>query len=419
MTDTKDYLANGNWSLSLRPPRVAIFNVSFSANAAQSWSRKEVEGSLWEADTNLAAGGAYSDTSSTIEDTSPSLSFGTSLGTTLYGLFPMNIGRFRAVRHTARFNTSLSVRPGLRNRQDFGSSIGLGFDNRFDLKYVSQENDTTLTEKKLDGVIDWSLNTSYNPQGQPGRRWGDISSGLTVKPGQSKYLKLKVSNSIDPVDLALKSTRFTYGLSFGGRLDLGEVAEMEEPQRNSAIDKLGVDLAAEADSLRALEQYGEYDEDGNLVGTREQDELFDGEESSFYDFYNRPGRQEGPGQKDPTEGGRIIPFDVNASFSYSYTNSTQSKRATGNLSLNTNLTRNWQFRYTASFDLVAGQAIRQQYSLHRDLHCWRFEFNRTISAVDSQFGFRIYLKSIPSLKFARGREDYMGSVGGAIGGGVF
>ncbi len=84
-----------------------------------------------------------------------------------------------------------------------------------------------------------------------------------------------------------------------------------------------------------------------------------------------------------------------------------------------NLTRNWQFRYTASFDLVAGQAIRQQYSLHRDLHCWRFEFNRTISAVDSQFGFRIYLKSIPSLKFARGREDYMGSVGGAIGGGVF
>ncbi len=419
LTDTKDYLANGNWSLSLRPPRVAIFNVSFSANAAQSWSRKEVEGSLWEADTNLAAGGAYSDTSSTIEDTSPSLSFGTSLGTTLYGLFPMNIGRFRAVRHTARFNTSLSVRPGLRNRQDFGSSIGLGFDNRFDLKYVSQENDTTLTEKKLDGVIDWSLNTSYNPQGQPGRRWGDISSGLTVKPGQSKYLKLKVSNSIDPVDLALKSTRFTYGLSFGGRLDLGEVAEMEEPQRNSAIDKLGVDLAAEADSLRALEQYGEYDEDGNFVGTREQDELFDGEESSFYDFYNRPGRQEGPGQNDPTEGGRIIPFDVNASFSYSYTNSTQSKRATGNLSLNTNLTRNWQFRYTASFDLVAGQAIRQQYSLHRDLHCWRFEFNRTISAVDSQFGFRIYLKSIPSLKFARGREDYMGSVGGAIGGGVF
>ena len=115
----------------------------------------------------------------------------------------------------------------------------------------------------------------------------------------------------------------------------------------------------------------------------------------------------------------MVPFDVNASLSYSYTNATRTKRATGNISLNTNVTRNWQFRYQASFDLAAGMATRQQYSLHRDLHCWKFEFTRTISAVDSQFGFRIYLKSIPSLKFSRGREDYMGSIGGGFGGGVF
>ncbi|MEN8005976.1 MAG: putative LPS assembly protein LptD [Candidatus Krumholzibacteriota bacterium] len=419
LTDTRDYQANGNWSLSLRPPRVAIFNVSFSASAAQRWQRHEMAGRIWGPDTNLAAGGAYRDTSYTEEETSPSLSFGTSLGTTLYGLFPMNVGRFRAVRHTARFNSSWNVRPGLRNRQDYGSSIGLGFDNRFDLKYVSQENDTTFTEKKLDGVIDWSLNTSYNPQGASGERWNDISSGLTVKPGQSRYLKLKVSNSIDPYSLALKSTRFTYGLSFAGKLDVGDVAEMEEQKRNSAIDRLGVDLQAAADSLQAEDRYGEYDEDGNFIDTSEQEELFDGEESSFYDFYNRPGRQEGPDEKDPTEGGRYIPFDVNASMSYSYTNETRTKRATGNLSLNTSLTRKWQFRYQASFDLAAGMPTRQQYSLHRDLHCWKIEFTRTISSLDSQFGFRIYLKSIPSLKFARGREDYMGSVGGAIGGGVF
>ncbi len=419
LIDTKDYQANGNWSLSLRPPRVGIFNVSFSSRAAQVWRRNEVEGRIWEPDTNLDAGGAYRDTSSINEETSPSLSFGTTLGTTMYGLFPLNVGRFRAVRHTARFNSSWSVRPGLKNRQTYGSTVSLGFDNRFDLIYMSQENDTTFTEKKLDGVIDWALNTSYNPQGEPGRRWSDISSGLTVKPGQSRYLRLKVNNSIDPYSLALKSTRFTYGLSFSGRLDVGYVEEIEEQERNRAIDQLGVDLAAVADSLQTEGPYGEYDEEGRFIDTFEQEQLFDGEDSRFYDFYNRPGRQEGPGQKDPTEGGRFIPFDVNASFSYGYTNATGIKRATGNLSMNTNLTRNWQIRYNASFDLVTGIAIRQQYSLHRDLHCWRFEFNRTISAVDSQFGFRIYLRSIPSLKFARGREDYMGSAGGALGGGVF
>jgi lipopolysaccharide export system protein LptA len=414
LTDSRNYRASGNWSLSLRPPRISIFNVSLSANAAQEWKRDELAGRIWEPDTNLEAGGAYRDTSLTVEETSPSMGFGGSLGTTLYGLFPMEVGRFRAVRHTMRLNSSMNIRPAIRNRQNFSSSVGLGFNNRFDLKYMSQESDTTLVEKKLDGVIDWALNTSYVPQALPGTQWKPISSGLTVKPGQSRYLKLKVSNSIDPYTLSLLSTRFTYGLSFGGRLDVGQVAEMEEQQRNAAIDQLGVDLVAEADSLRNEARYGEYDEDGNFIDTSEQEELFDGEESSFYDMYNKPGRQEGPGEKDPTEGGRYIPFDVNASFSYSYNNPSRDKRATGNIAMNTSITRKWKFRYQASFDLALGVPIRQQYSLHRDLHCWRIEFNRTISNVDSQFGFRIYLKTIPSLKFSRGREDYMGSVGGGV-----
>jgi hypothetical protein len=286
--------------------------------------------------------------------------------------------------------------------------------NRFDLKYMSQESDTTFTEKKLDGVIDWALNTSYNPEAAPGNQWSDISSGLTLKPGQSRFLRLKVNNSIDPYTLSLKSTRFTYGLSFSGKLDVGEVEQIQEQERNAALEQLGYDPAAVADSLRAEGPYAEYDEEGRLIDTSEQGELFDGEDSSFYDFYNRAGSRGTGDQRDPTEGGRFIPFDINASFSYSYTNSSQAKRATTNLAMNTNLTRNWSFRFTASFDLVEGTAIRQQYSLHRDLHCWRIEFNRTISAVDSQFGFRIYLKTIPSLKFSRGREDYMGSIGGGV-----
>jgi hypothetical protein len=151
----------------------------------------------------------------------------------------------------------------------------------------------------------------------------------------------------------------------------------------------------------------------------EQDLLFDGERSSFDDMYNKPGRQERGDTRDPTEGGRYIPFDVNASMSYRYSNLDRTTTASGNLSLNTNVTKNWEFRYQASFDLVSGAAIRQQYSLHRDLHCWRIEFNRTISNLDSQFGFRIYLKSIPALKFARGREDYMGSLSGGLGGSPF
>ena len=299
--------------------------------------------------------------------------------------------------------------------------MNLSMNNRFDLKYLSAVNDSTLQEKKLDGVIDWNLATSYNPKNEPGKQWGDISSGLTVKPGQSKYLRIKVSNSIDPYKLALKSTRFTYGLNFRGKLDVGEVAAAEEAQRSETIERLGVDLAAAQEDTMGLAEG--IDPDLAREMEYEQEYLFDGEESSFNDMYNKQGRQERGDTKDPTEGGRFVPFDVSASMSYAYTNATEfseaSTRATGNLALNANLTQKWEFRFTTSFDLVTGTATRQQYSLQRDLHCWRIEFNRTISSVDSQFGFRIYLKSIPALKFARGREDYMGSLTGGLGGSPF
>ncbi|MFN2370576.1 MAG: hypothetical protein ABR506_05395, partial [Candidatus Krumholzibacteriia bacterium] len=91
------------------------------------------------------------------------------------------------------------------------------------------------------------------------------------------------------------------------------------------------------------------------------------------------------------------------------------QRTSAGVNFSANLTRDWEFRYNASFDLVAGSTVRQQFSLNRDLHCWRLEFNRTVSDVDSSFGFRLYLISIPDLKFTRGREDYMGSLGGGLG----
>lgn len=420
--DETQYNAAGTWALSYRPPRLGIFNVSLSANARQTWSRFESSGEVWRPDTSLADGGFYAPLDSVRETTSPGLSFSTGLGTTVYGLFPLQVGRLKALRHTARFNTSWNLSPALGSKQRHSTSIGLNFDNRLDLKYLGADSDSTLTEKKIDGLVDWSLSTSYSPKAASGRQWSDISSGLTVKPGQSRYLKLKVSNTIDPYLLALKRTSFTYGVSFRGRLDVGKVPDEAELKRNAAIERLGVgDLtegAAGADTTRTDEFGADFAGDSRDQ-RRTAETQFDGEDSSFYDFYDRAGRSQGQGGKDRTEGGRYIPFDVNGSFSYAYTNATRDVRANANVAMNTQLTRNWELRYSASFDVSTGAPVRQQYSLNRDLHGWRFEFNRTISTVDSQFGFRIYLKAIPALKFARGRENYMGAPGSGLGGGVF
>jgi len=149
--------------------------------------------------------------------------------------------------------------------------------------------------------------------------------------------------------------------------------------------------------------------------------MFDGSDADF-EAQSRPGLTAGrPGGdgRDLTEGGRYLPFQTSGSLSYNYTNATGDRRASANVSLRANLSRYWELSYQTSFDLVTGTALRQQYTLGRDLHCWRLEFNRTVSAVDSQFGFRVFLKAIPSLKFTRGREDYMGSLTDGIGGGLY
>ncbi len=405
--------ASGNWSLRVQPPRLGIFNFGLNANARQSWQRETTSGRQWVVPTGGT--GSWQPLDGSSETTSPAVSFGASLGTTLYGLFPVEFGRLRAIRHTVRMSSSWNVSPALGDKQPYSTSLSLSLDQRFDVKYSAAGGDTTEVDRKLDGVIDWSLNTNYSPNRPEGERWGDIASGLTIKPGQSRYLQLKVSNTIDARRLALKDTRFSYGVNFNGKVDLGQVQAETELRRNPAIERLGLKptaadsaRAAAADSARAAAYEEQQEELGHFSGS-----------NADFEAANRPGMPSGGDSGDQTEGGRYLPFSTSGSLSYSYMNSTGDRRASANVSARANLSRYWEVTYQTSFDLVTGAALRQQYSLGRDLHCWRLEFSRTVSEVDSQFGFRVYLKSIPSLKFTRGREDYMGSLTDGLGGGMY
>ncbi len=400
LKDIQKYHLNGKGSVSIRPPRVGIFNVSFSANAGEDWNQETTSGKEWVADSDTT--GHFASIDERTEDSRPSLNYSATLGTTLYGLFPVRIGRLRAMRHTTKLNASWKLSPTIRDKQRRSTSVSLGWSNRLDLKYAAGP-DSSAAEKKLDGFIDWNLTTNYNPEKAVGDRWGAINSSLSIKPGQSRYLQLKVSNTIDPKKWALKTTRFNYSLSFNGKLDLGVASLKDDEEKNDVLDRLG-----EAKDLKKTQPKSN------------ANDPFAGEKDSPFSNYAKKDerRKTGPG-KDQTDGGRYLPFKINTSISYSYTNATKSKRANANFSISANLTRFWEFRYDTSFDLDIGAPVRQQFSLSRDLHCWALEFNRTLSEVDSQFGFRLYLKAIPALKFVRGRESNFNSLGGGYGQGVF
>jgi lipopolysaccharide export system protein LptA len=417
-TQQKTYAARGNWGLSVRPPRLGPFNPSFGTSGSLAWQRDELTGDLYmrqifpEIPDTLEY---YAPLDSVLEKSDPTLSFNAGATTTLYGVFPVRVGPLRAIRHTFNLGASMSYRPRLGDKQLPGESYGFNVGNRFDAKYATAQavGDSAETLKKLDGFLDWTMSTGYSPRAPRGQQWNTISSNVTVRPGQNRNLSIKMTNSIDPYALAITQTSLSYGYGFQGRLDTGWRGEVRETKRSAQIDRLGAaggdSLAAMADSLARAEADSLADPFGEAAGAG-----FYGDLGSAFDDQSN----EGP-SRDLTEGGRFLPWALSGSISYNRNNRQDTSTARAGVTLTTNLTRDWQFMYTTSVDLGARAMTRQEYRLQRDLHCWRLEFNRIVSAVDSQFGFRLYLKAIPELKLTQGKEDLMGSAGGLAGDAVF
>jgi hypothetical protein len=61
----------------------------------------------------------------------------------------------------------------------------------------------------------------------------------------------------------------------------------------------------------------------------------------------------------------------------------------------------WKISYSADFDVETGEFTNQFWRLSRRLHQWRLEFSRGL-ADGQDFGFSLYLDSIPDLRIDRG-----------------
>ena len=249
----------------------------------------------------------------------------------------------------------------------------------------------------------WDLSTSYNPDSE--RMWGDVSSSVNIRPGRSRNLNFRMQNRIDPYSWSLQSTTFSYGFGFDGRIDTGFLGSVREEERREGLDRLDGALpdTAAADTSVLHDQWAEFCEEGETA--------LDDDESGPPDDMAPPlGRG-----NDQTEGGRYLPFSVSGNVSL---NDRRGGDLTsrGSLRLSAQLTRDWSLNYTASFDFRAGETVRQEWRLQRDLHCWRVEFMRTASNLDTEYAFRLHLLAIPELKLTSGRDNMLGTARGMTSG---
>ncbi len=397
-TTTQRYNAKGNWGLTLRPDRFWIFNPTLSARSSWAWDRFERTGRDWQ-------DSLWVNDDLTEEDTSPTLTFSSGVSTKLYGIFPVQLGAMQALRHTLSLNASANFRPQLGDKQNRSESYSFGLGNKFDVKYLSRgDDDTTTTVKKLDNVVAWDLSTSYNPDQE--QSWGQVSSSLNIRPGQSRNLNFRMSNTIDPYSRSLLSTTFSYGFGLDGTIDTGSVGLVREELQNDAITRLA---AASPDSAAT---------DTVVVDDPWREFADDGEDVLDEDRAGPPAVRPAGGAglpKDDTEGGRFIPWSLTGNVSLNDRKGTD-LTSTGSLRLSAQLTRDWSFNYTASFDFRTGSTLRQEYRLQRNLHCWKVEFMRTVSTLDSEFAFRLHLLAIPDLKLTQGKDNMLGAARGLSSG---
>ncbi|MEZ4387357.1 MAG: putative LPS assembly protein LptD [Candidatus Krumholzibacteriia bacterium] len=392
-TVTRQYNVKGNWGLTLRPDRFWIFNPSLSARSTWAWDRFERTGRDW-------ADSLWVNDDLTEENTAPTLTFSSGVTTKLYGVFPVGLGALQTLRHTLSLNASANYRPQLGDKQDRGQSYSFGVGNKFDVKYLSRSaDDTVATVKKLDNILAWDLSTSYNPDSD--RSWGNVSSSLNIRPGQSRNLNFRMQNTVDPYNWSLLSTTFNYSFGVDGTFDTGFVGQVREEQQNAAIKRLAAanpDTMA-ADSLAANDQWNEFGDDGEALP---EDDLLQPPAVTGT----------GPDARDDTAGGRFLPWSLSGNLSLNDSKGSD-LTSRGSLRVTAKLTRDWSFNYTASFDFRSGRTVRQEYRLQRDLHCWRVEFMRTVSESNSEFAFRLHLLSIPELKLTQGKDNLLGAARGA------
>jgi lipopolysaccharide assembly outer membrane protein LptD (OstA) len=397
LTTSDDMAAAGNFGLNYAPPSVGPFKLSSSASFSDSYS--------YSRDAFDAAGdtvmGVWVDPDEVVKEESKnqlSLSLSNRIGTDIYGFFETRLGALRGMKHKISLGATHSLRPAIREQQTRSESIGLSMKQEFSFKILDRskaavepvessiepgaeaEEEPT---KKLDQVLIWDLSTSYTPEAPADRRWGTLSSRISLKSPVQQIRSIQITQSIDPYSFEFERTQISSGVGFGGSLQLGgKLTKLSEP-KNPAIERLpaavdstaGQDGPLDADAEEFFEEEGGRDPWANPVALSAGDE-------------------------------NALAWSLSSGLTYAQSrlsDGSKSVRSTVSVSGSARLPGSWSLMYSAGFDIETGEFTNQHYSISRELHQWQLEFARSV-ADGSDFSFRLYLRDIPDLEVRRGNR---------------
>jgi hypothetical protein len=121
-------------------------------------------------------------------------------------------------------------------------------------------------------------------------------------------------------------------------------------------------------------------------------------------------KQDGQDGEPKTPERKGLPWSFSGSYSYSESQFGPS-RSTLNMNSSISLTRAWRIAYTTSYNIEGREFLGQNYTIHRDLHCWQMSFTRQKLGDEWEFYFRINVIAHPEIYTEQGQRGLRGGGG--------
>ncbi len=332
---------------------------------------------------------------------------GVSASTTVYGLFPIQAGPYRGLRHTVRPSLGFGYRPDFS--KDFwgytrtyadtsGRQIAYGIvrgvpsglqqtlsmslDNVFETKRVEADSTGEQQSRTLK-LFNANLSTSYN----------FAADSLRLAP-----ITLTARTSVLGLNLNFRSTFSPYALNAEGTREINRYVLSLRKFRFARMTQLTFNGDFSLRSQRTAP--------GRSPAPRVQPGAFD------FD----PAGTSSLGLTDPFSGSRLggaddfadfsIPWSLNVRFSYGL--SRPLTRLTRTFNVNSgfdfNLTPNWRVSGQTGYDFERQELVTTSLALYRDFECWEMSFRWVPFGRFQSWGFDLHVKSGKLRDFLRIRQ---------------
>ena len=319
--------------------------------------------------------------------------------TKLYGLIPLNIGGLKSIRHTITPSVGLSYRPNY-TEDNFGyikkfyssngdiilfdpyqgtqigstpsseqKNMNIAVKNLFQAKIVEGDK-----ERKIDNLLTWNMNTSYNFAADE-FKLSQIRSSF--RSGWLKKMNLDFSMTHDMYKIETINNNSI-------RLN-----EINKSKSGLPIPRLVTMNAATGFKFS-----------GNLLGIKRDIVEIDTsivDSNNFVDLMGSGIEKINKKNSNFSDGNN---WNLNISLRYSSNRLNPiNPRNTfwSNANLAVRVGNGWQIRYNTRFDMIKKDLVSQDVNIYKTLHCWEMNFTWTPSGYGKGFYFKINVKA-PTLR---------------------